>query len=138
METSLLRKRTQNLCGVISGRNVEITEGQSASVKNIRLENIREENCNKSSISGYRVFNMVVLANVLRLLGCNSCNSSKRKGCTSLLNMHCASWGWQHSFCSSFKNSFNEIYWQRSRGSQDVLWYYGHACTSRAKWLPPL
>ena len=101
------------------GRNVEVVEGQSASAKKVRLENISDENCGESTISGYRVVSMEVLANVLRLLGCNSCGKqhtyitehfSKRKGCSSLLHMRCASCGWQHSFYTSLKiNNYYEV-----------------------------
>ena len=101
------------------GRNVEVVERQSASAKKVRLENITDVNCGESTISGYRVVSMDVFANVLQLLGCNSCSEqhiyitedfSKRKGCSSLLHVRCASCGWQHSFYTSLKiNNYYEV-----------------------------
>lgn len=62
------------------------------------------------AITGFRLFDMEVLCNVLSMLRCHQCgeldllfmeDEINRKGCNSSLHLLCENCGWKHSFHTS-------------------------------------
>ena len=100
------------------------TEGnQSASERKIRpkleAKGDKEEQTGSSNLTGYRLVDMEILANVFSLICCQECGeqniqlseiSFRRHGCASCLRLLCLSCGWNHCFYSSKKISrFYEV-----------------------------
>ena len=100
------------------------TEGnQSASERKIRpkleAKGDKEEQTGSSNLTGYRLMDMEILANVFSLICCQECGeqniqlseiSFRRHGCASCLRLLCLSCGWNHCFYSSKKISrFYEV-----------------------------
>ena len=88
------------------------TEGnQSASERKIRpkleAKGDKEEQTGSSNLTGYRLMDMEILANVFSLICCQECGeqniqlseiSFRRHGCASCLRLLCLSCGWESLF----------------------------------------
>ena len=95
-------------------------ETLSASYKKLKVE-IKEKKLvdkldgestagSRPMITGFRLFDMDILCNVLSMLRCHQCgelnllfmeDEINRKGCTSSLRLLCENCGWKHSFYTS-------------------------------------
>lgn len=80
----------------------------------LEVKEDKEAKPTSSSLTGYRLMDMEILADIFRLMCCNNCGESniqlceisfRRHGCASCLRLLCLSCGWKHSFYTSKKVS---------------------------------
>ena len=111
--TDVGKERQQAATSSTTTNPVQSTTHKSVSFKKIGPTNtVEDQTFNQPSITGYRLVDMELLANVFSSLGCAECghftlafmeNHLARKGCSSSLKLLCENCGWKQEFCSSKK-----------------------------------
>lgn len=96
------------------GENATIESASERKIKGKREVKEEKEEILGSSLTGYRLMDVEILADVLRLLCCQECGESniqltevsfQRHGCASCLRLLCLCCGWNHCFYTSKKIS---------------------------------